>query len=161
MIPSFSTGGVLTAPPSPLITGGYVPGNTLAAQHLNWFLNHLTLELNNLLTAGGVVQNSGVDTQVASAIANLIAAYHDATKAPLPQAAAGLGQGEFITSALGGVTNLPAGGFWWIIGAWYEANGTGAMTDANLSGPVFASGGATILGAVGGSFGRLSAWRIA
>jgi hypothetical protein len=55
-----------------LITGGYVPGNTLAAQHLNWYLNHLTMEINAVLTAGGVAQNSAVDTQLQSAILNQV-----------------------------------------------------------------------------------------
>ena len=71
MIPSFATAGVLTAPSGALITSGYIPGNPLAAQHLNWYLNHLTLELNNLLTLGGVVQNSAVDTQVGTAVLNV------------------------------------------------------------------------------------------
>ena len=71
MIPSFSTGGVLTAPPGALITGGYVPGNTLAAQHLNWYLNHLTMEINAVLTASGVAQNSAVDTQLRDSIVAL------------------------------------------------------------------------------------------
>ncbi len=43
----------------------------MASQHLNFFLNHLTLELNNLLTLGGVVQNSAVDTQVGTAVQNV------------------------------------------------------------------------------------------
>lgn len=71
MIPSFSTGGVLTAPPGALITGGYVPGNTLAAQHLNWYLYHITAEINSVLTAGGVAQNSALDNQLATAIKNI------------------------------------------------------------------------------------------
>lgn len=71
MIPSFATAGVLTAPSGALIASGYIPGNPLAAQNLNWFLNHLTLELNNLLTLGGVVQNSAVDTQVGTAVLNV------------------------------------------------------------------------------------------
>lgn len=71
MIPSFATAGVLTAPSAPLILSGYVPGNTLAAQHMNWYLGHLTLELNNLLTLGGVVQNAAVDSQVGTAVQNV------------------------------------------------------------------------------------------
>ena len=73
MIPSWATGGVLTAPPTPLITTGYVAGNSLAAQNFNWILNHVTLEINNVLTAGGQAQNSAVDNQLLTAINGLIA----------------------------------------------------------------------------------------
>jgi hypothetical protein len=72
MIPSWATGGVLSAPPTPLITTGYVAGNSLAAQNFNWILNHITLELNNVLTDGGQAQNSAVDTQLRSAIRAMI-----------------------------------------------------------------------------------------
>ena len=68
MIPSWATGGVLTAPPTPLITTGYIAGNSFAAQNFNWLLNHITLELNNVLTAAGVAQNSAVDNQLATAL---------------------------------------------------------------------------------------------
>jgi hypothetical protein len=68
MIPSLFTGGSLIAPSSALITSGYVAGNTLGAQHFNWCWNHVTVELNNLLTAGALSQNSAVDTQVRDAI---------------------------------------------------------------------------------------------
>ena len=72
MIPSFATAGVLTAPSGALIASGYIPGNPLAAQNLNWYLNHLTMEINAVLTAGGVAQNSAVDTQLQSSIVNQI-----------------------------------------------------------------------------------------
>jgi hypothetical protein len=72
MIPSWATGGVLSAPPTPLITTGYVAGNSLAAQNFNWILNHITLEINNVLTDGGQAQNSAVDTQLRSAIRAMI-----------------------------------------------------------------------------------------
>jgi hypothetical protein len=68
MIPSWATGGVLSAPPTPLITTGYIAGNSFAAQNFNWLLNHITLELNNVLTAAGVAQNSAVDNQLATAL---------------------------------------------------------------------------------------------
>jgi hypothetical protein len=71
MIPSFATAGVLTAPSAALILSGYVPGNPLAAQHYNWMWGHLTLELNNLLTLGGVVQDAAVDTQIGTAVQNV------------------------------------------------------------------------------------------
>jgi len=72
MIPSFATAGVLTAPSAALILNGYVPGNPLAAQHYNWMWGHLTLELNNLLTLGGVVQNASYDNQVGTAVSNVV-----------------------------------------------------------------------------------------
>ena len=54
--------------PSPLLVSGYVPGNTVGAQHLNWWLGHLTAELNNVLLAQGISQNSLDDTQLVQAI---------------------------------------------------------------------------------------------
>lgn len=68
MIPQFATAGVLIAAPAPLLVSGYVPGNTLAAQHLNWYLGHLTAELNNVLSAQGLSQNSSDDSQILKAI---------------------------------------------------------------------------------------------
>lgn len=158
MIPSFSTGGVLTAPPGALITGGYVPGNTLAAQHVNWILNHLTLELNNVLTAGSVVQNSAVDNQLATAIANLIAAYHDATKAPFPQAAAGVGQDIYWASTLGGNFTLPAGGIWewWCVS---QASAGGVLYGGLNVG--INSGGVTVVTGGAGFYLVGKVWRLA
>jgi hypothetical protein len=72
MIPSLFTAGSLIAPSGALISSGYVAGATLGAQHFNWMWNHLTVELNNLLVAGGVSQNSAVDTQVRDSILALI-----------------------------------------------------------------------------------------
>ena len=72
MIPIFGTSAVLVAPPAPLLSSGYVAGNTLVAQHFNYQLNHLTKELNNVLIAAGVVQNATVDTQLRDSILTLI-----------------------------------------------------------------------------------------
>jgi hypothetical protein len=72
MIPIQGTAAILIAPSSPLQTSGYVPGNPLGAQTFNWYLYHLTAELNNLLGAAGISQNTAVDTQVAQA-ANAVA----------------------------------------------------------------------------------------
>jgi len=68
MIPQFATAGVLLAPPSALLTTGYVPGNTLGAQHVNWLLYHLTAELNNVLSAQGLSQLTSDDSQVLKAV---------------------------------------------------------------------------------------------
>ena len=68
MIPVFGTAAVLVAPPAPLLATGYVPGNTLTAQHFNYEMYHLTKELNNVLTAAGVAQSGSVDTQILSSI---------------------------------------------------------------------------------------------
>jgi hypothetical protein len=72
VIPVFGTAAVLTAPPAPLLSAGYVPGNTLAAQHLNWVYYHLTKELNNLLVAGGISQSTVDDTQIVQAIRGMV-----------------------------------------------------------------------------------------
>jgi hypothetical protein len=72
MIGIWGTSAVLVAPPAPLISSGYVAGNTLAAQHYNYQLNHLTKELNNVLIAADVVQNATVDTQLRDSILTLI-----------------------------------------------------------------------------------------
>jgi hypothetical protein len=72
LIPIFGTSAVLVAPPAPLISSGYVAGNTLVAQHFNYQLFHLTKELNNVLIAAGVVQNATVDTQLRDSILTLI-----------------------------------------------------------------------------------------
>jgi hypothetical protein len=45
-----------------------VAGNTLAAQHFNYFQYHLTKELNNLLTAVGIGQSASDDTQLTQAV---------------------------------------------------------------------------------------------
>jgi len=74
MIPIFGTSAVLVAPPAPLLSSGYVAGNTLVAQHFNYQLNHLTKELNNVLSMAGVTQNASVDTQLTTAIQILITA---------------------------------------------------------------------------------------
>jgi hypothetical protein len=71
MIPIQGTAAVLIAPSSPLQTSGYVPGNPLGAQTFNWYLYHLTAELNNLLTLGGVSQSTSVDTQVGTSVTNV------------------------------------------------------------------------------------------
>jgi hypothetical protein len=64
LIPIFGTSAVLVAPPAPLISSGYVAGNTLVAQHYNYQFNHLTKELVNVLVAGNIVQNATVDNQL-------------------------------------------------------------------------------------------------
>jgi hypothetical protein len=68
MTPVFGTAAVLVAPSAPILVSGYVAGNSLAAQHYNWMWYHLTKELNNLLTAAGVVQNTLNDSQLVQAI---------------------------------------------------------------------------------------------
>ena len=68
MQPTFGTAAVLIAPSAPLLSTGYVPGNTLAAQHLNYYLFHLTKELNNLLALAGLSPSGAVDTQVGAAV---------------------------------------------------------------------------------------------
>jgi hypothetical protein len=72
MIPVFGTAAVLIAPSSPLLASGYVPGNPLGAQHFNWYLYHLTAELNNVLSATGESYNASDDTQVITSIKALI-----------------------------------------------------------------------------------------
>jgi len=68
MIPVFGTAAVLIAPSAPLLSSGYVPGNPLGAQHFNWYLYHLTAELNNVLSAQGLSQSTADDSQVLKAI---------------------------------------------------------------------------------------------
>ena len=69
MIPVFGTAAILTAPTAPLLSSGYVPGNTLAAQNMNWYLYHLTKEVNNVLTSAGVSQSTLDDTQLLQSVA--------------------------------------------------------------------------------------------
>jgi len=68
MIAEFGTAAILIAPSSPLLSSGYVPGNPLGAQHMNYYLNHLTAELNNVLTAAGISQSAADDTQVSKSV---------------------------------------------------------------------------------------------
>lgn len=72
MIPVFGTAAILIAPLPSLQSAGYVAGNTLAAQNLNYYLFHLTKEMNNLLTSGGISQSTLDDTQITQAIQALI-----------------------------------------------------------------------------------------
>jgi len=72
MLPVWGTAAVLTAPPAPLLSTGYVPGNTSAAQHFNYMLFHITKELNNVLVAAGVSQNDSIDTQLTQSIRLLL-----------------------------------------------------------------------------------------
>lgn len=68
MLPVFGTAAILVAAPAPLLSTGYVAGNTLAAQHFNWYLYHLTKELNNLLISVGIGQLVTDDTQLTQAV---------------------------------------------------------------------------------------------
>ena len=72
MVPVWGTAAVLIAPPAPMLSTGYVPGNTLPAQYWNYIFFHITKELNNVLTAAGVAQSGATDTQLTSSI-NLLA----------------------------------------------------------------------------------------
>jgi hypothetical protein len=68
MIPTLFSGASLIAPSPALISAGYVAGNTLSAQHFNWYLNHLTAELNNLLAGVGITQLATDDYQIMKAV---------------------------------------------------------------------------------------------
>jgi hypothetical protein len=68
MIPTLFTSGVLIAPSGSLVSSGYVAGNTLGAQHFNWYLYHLTAELNNLLAGVGISQLTTDDQQIMKAV---------------------------------------------------------------------------------------------
>ena len=68
MIPVWGTGAVLAAPPAALLVSGYSPGNTLPSQYWNFLFFHISKEFANVLTAAGIAQNAGVDTQLRDAI---------------------------------------------------------------------------------------------
>lgn len=68
MFQTLFTAGSLIAPGAGLISSGYVAGNTLAAQNLNWYLKHISGELNSILSAAGIAPNANDDTQVRKAI---------------------------------------------------------------------------------------------
>jgi hypothetical protein len=72
-----------------------------------------------------------------------------ATKAPLPQTAAGPGQWKVIVSADGGALSLPAGGTWAWIG-WQYNSGNGAMVAQANAADVEAGGTQICDGASGG-----------
>ena len=110
MIPIFGTAAVLIAPSAPLLSTGYVPGNTLAAQHLNYYLFHLTKELNNLLALAGISPSGAVDTQVGAAVqwvatAGVVVSL--TTSSPYTLAAYGASAVEINGTANPYIMNLP------------------------------------------------------
>ena len=84
-----------------------------------------------------------------------------ATKAPLPQSAAGEGQWKAIISISGGALSLPAGGTWaWF--CWQYNASTGIMAVSGSTGIAGVSAGGTqIAVAVLGYIQQAICWRIA
>ena len=78
----FASGGTVDTPSSGLFTAGYVEGENLAAEHLNWYLQKLTqgritydaavanllAELKTLLTAAALSPNGSLVNQVKAAL---------------------------------------------------------------------------------------------
>ena len=109
---TFGTAAVLIAPSAPLLSTGYVPGNTLAAQHLNYYLFHLTKELNNLLALAGISPSGAVDTQVGAAVQWVATAGVTVlltTGSPYTLAAYGASAVEVNGTANPYIINLPQG----------------------------------------------------
>ena len=76
MIPTFASGaGIGTgiiSPSASLISTGYVAGQTLAAQHLNYYLWGITAELNSILTEAGIAPILNQSNQILNAIKAII-----------------------------------------------------------------------------------------
>ena len=103
MTPVFGTAAVLVAPSAPLLASGYVAGNSLAAQNYNWMWYHLTKELNNLLAAAGVTQNTLNDSQLVQAIFGVTV-----LSSGSPYTLAAGAYSELIIKATPYTVNLPA-----------------------------------------------------
>ena len=114
------------------------------SDQVNKALNDVLSKLNNL-------SNSINTTQTQA----------QATYAPLPQSAAGVGQGDVVQSGVGSALLAPAGGFWWIISTWYQLAATGVLYASGQTSPQFVSGGAQILPAYAANYGVASILRIA
>jgi hypothetical protein len=145
MIPVFGTAAVLTAPSAPLLSSGYVPGNPLAAQHLNFYLYHLTKELNNVLTAVGMSQSTADDTQITQAIGR--------TNSVISTSGAVITAAQFVGNALVQFTNA-AGSSNYLIGSGAARPGIELIVEAlsgsgvmivNGSGSAFLGSGAVRL----------------
>ena len=124
MIPVFGTAAVLVAPNAGLLSTGYVPGNPLAAQHLNFYLYHLTKELNNVLTAVGMSQSTADDTQITQAIGR--------TNSVISTSGAVITAAQFVGNALVQFTNA-AGSSNYLIGSGAARPGIELIVEA-LSG---------------------------
>jgi hypothetical protein len=105
MIPKWGTAAILVAPPAPLLSTGFVAGNTLPAQFWNYMWFHMTAELLNVLAAGGVAQNAAVDNQLATAIGLLVTSLSSGSPYTVP-----LNSGVYFILATTNpyVMNLPA-----------------------------------------------------
>ena len=106
----------------------------------------------------GAVAGSSV-TLIATAGWNAVPLGTGAFYAPLPQSAAGVGQGEVIVGTSGSTLSLPAGGmwFWW---GWQYAAATGAVT-GQLNAAGVSAGGTQILDAASaGEVKQAIVWRI-
>ena len=133
MIPIFGTAAVLVAPSAPLLSTGYVPGNPLAAQHLNFYLYHLTKELNNVLTAVGMSQSTADDTQITQAIGR--------TNSVISTSGVVITAAQFVGNALVQFTNA-AGSSNYLIGSGAARPGIELIVEAlSGSGVMIVNGG--------------------
>ena len=145
MIPIFGTAAVLVAPSAPLLSTGYVPGNTLSAQHLNWYLFHLTSEVNNVLTAQGMSQSTANDSQLLQAVGR--------TNSVISTSGAVITAAQFVGNALVQFTNA-SGSSNYLIGSGAARPGIEIIVEAlsgsgvmivNGSGSAFLGSGAVRL----------------
>ncbi len=111
MIPTFASGAVygvgIISPSASLLSTGYVAGNTLSAQFLNFYLWGITAELNSVLAAGSVAQNSIVSNQVLTALQNITGTGYTVLSSGSPYSAAAVG-GAYVVTATPFTFKLPA-----------------------------------------------------